>query len=139
SEGALTPFGYLIADLSDPARDEAAAEPPAETAEFAVGTGEPWSGTGEPPAGTGEPPAGTGQPLTGAGRLPAALSVGIGRSRVVRGAEIGTSTHVALAERAVADAVADAGLTVGQVALVVVKSPLVGHDEPARVSSAAAK
>ncbi|MFI7276954.1 ring-opening amidohydrolase [Streptomyces sp. NPDC049879] len=95
SEGAMTPFGHLIADLADE--------------------------DGREPGGTGT------------------LALGVGRSRTVRGGEIGSQQHVALAEQAVADAVADAGLTTGQVALALVKTPLVGHDEPTRVTSAEAK
>ncbi|MFI0938559.1 ring-opening amidohydrolase [Streptomyces sp. NPDC021020] len=101
AEGAMTPFGYLIADV---------AEEPAAAAQDASG------------------------PAPGG-----ALSMGVGRSRTVRGSEIGSPQHVALAERAVADAVADAGLTPQQVALALVKTPLTGHDEPVRVTSAQAK
>ncbi|WP_052850147.1 ring-opening amidohydrolase [Streptomyces avicenniae] len=103
AEGAMTPFGYLIADLTDDA----------DGTDGAVGTDATEGG-------------GT-------------LALGVGRSRIVRGGEIGSQQHVALAEQAVTDAVADAGLTPDQVALAIVKTPLVGHDEPTRVTSAEAK
>ncbi|WP_329175704.1 ring-opening amidohydrolase [Streptomyces sp. NBC_01477] len=107
AEGAMTPFGYLFADLADDPADH---------------------------------PADLAAPEPGAHAEPdAALALGVGRSREVRGAEIGTAGHVALAEAAVAEAVADAGLTPDQVALALVKTPLTGHDEPTRVTSAAAK
>ncbi|GAB1818909.1 ring-opening amidohydrolase [Herbidospora sp. RD11066] len=74
SEGAITPFGYFIADVG---------------------------------------------PREG-------LSVGVARSGVVQAHDLGTLAHAATVERTVAEAIADAGLTAGDVALVVVKTPLGG-------------
>ncbi|GAA3195406.1 ring-opening amidohydrolase [Dactylosporangium siamense] len=99
-EGAMTPFGYLMADLE-------LAGPPATQ--------------------------------------PTGLALGVGRSRPIPGALIGTVAHAELVEQAVRDAMADAGLTADAVELAVVKTPLVSHDPPApdappaRVTSAYAK
>ncbi|MFJ1586648.1 ring-opening amidohydrolase [Streptomyces sp. NPDC088197] len=120
SEGAMTPFGYLVVELDG--------ADGADGAEAAAVTDDAESTGGEAaPAPRGAPgPAGT-------------LCVGIGRSRRIRGSEIGSAEHVALAEQAVAEAVADAGLDPADVALAVVKTPLTAHDEPMRVTSAEAK
>ncbi|MFJ5610597.1 ring-opening amidohydrolase [Streptomyces sp. NPDC093221] len=132
SEGAMTPFGYLVVELDDAdgADGSGAAEavPVTDGAGAAAVTDDAESTGGEAaPAPRGAPgPAGT-------------LCVGIGRSRRIRGSEIGSAEHVALAEQAVAEAVADAGLDPADVALAVVKTPLTAHDEPMRVTSAEAK
>lgn len=114
SEGAMTPFGYLIVRL------DATDATDAMDAEESTG-----GGSASAPRRT---PGGAGT-----------LAVGIGRSRRIRGSEIGSAEHVALAEQAVAEAVADAGLDPAGVALAVVKTPLTAHDEPVRVTSAEAK
>lgn len=118
SEGAMTPFGYLIADV--------AAEP------------------GDSPGAQGAPSAGAApvSPADSPNRAATpggTLALGIGRSRIIRGGEIGSARHVELAEQAVTQAAADAGLAPADVALAVVKTPLTAHDEPVRVTSAEAK
>lgn len=65
------------------------------------------------------------------------LAMGVARSRDVRPGEIGTLPHAAIVERTVAEAVADAGLTPGEVALAIVKTPLTGGT--VRVTSTHAK
>jgi cyanuric acid amidohydrolase len=77
-EGAMTPFGYLFADVDDNLE-------PAQAK---------------------------------------ALAIGCARSRSLKSAEIGTTAHADIAAEAVRDAMKDAGVNVKDVALVIVKTPI---------------
>lgn len=105
TEGAMTPFGYLLTDS-------------------------------DPDPGLDPDPDGDTTPGTGPAPQRAALTLGIGQSRTLRGSEIGTPTHVRAVERAVGDAAADAGLDPDQIALAIVKTPLAGHDGPPAATGA---
>ncbi|WP_433891075.1 ring-opening amidohydrolase [Streptomyces sp. CA-111067] len=155
SEGAMTPFGYLIVEEAEPPGGGGPGTGGAAPGGGAPGTGGPGAaggfGAGSGPGDTGGSGgfgATGGSPSTGrsastggsaSARPTGTLALGVGRSRTIRGSEVGSAQHVELAERAVAEAVADAGLTPADVALAVVKTPLTATDEPIRVTSAEAK
>ena len=56
-----------------------------------------------------------------------ALALGVGRSRSLRPEEIGTPAHADLVAATVEAAMADAGVTRDEVALVIVKTPVMSH------------
>ncbi|WNI18803.1 ring-opening amidohydrolase [Actinacidiphila sp. ITFR-21] len=131
AEGAMTPFGYLLVDLLEEGRGEGPGQDPDGGPDEAAAV-RPAAGESAAAAAAAEAP---GRKAAGGGTL----ALGVGRSRTIRGGEIGSARHVGLAEQAVAEAAADAGLAPADVALAVVKTPLTGHDEPVRVTSAEAK